>query len=88
MVNELGMAGSPAVSLKALSRCCGQSTGAAETCQTMMASLYKRTQEILSREIAALDALSEALLGAEALEGEEALRIVEANLSKESQESA
>ena len=88
MVNELGMAGNPAVSLKALSRCCGQPAGAAEACQRMLTALYERTREILSREVAAMDALAQALLEAEALEGEGALHIVDANLSKERQESA
>ena len=88
MVNELGMAGNPAVSLKALSRCCGPSAGTSEACQVMLANLYERTQALLAREMAGLDALAEALLEAEALEGEEVLRIVDASLSKGSQESA
>ena len=88
MVNELGMAGEPAVSLKALQRSCGGASGAAEACRKLLSAQYARVTRLLSEHAAALKALAEALMAAESLEGDEAARIIDANLSHERPESA
>ncbi len=87
MVTELGMAGEPAVSLKVLGRYCGV-TGVAELCRTMLAARYEEVKSLLSRQVKAVRALSEALLEAEALEGEAVARIVRENLSSERRKTA
>lgn len=86
MVAELGMADDPAVSLKALSRCCGGTLGAAESARALLDRQYARVKALLLNNAAALDALADALLQREALEGREAERIIDANLSSESPE--
>lgn len=88
MVNELGMAGEPAVSLKALSRSCGGVTDAAEACRKLLAAQYARVTRLLRAQAEALCALSAALTEAESLEGDAALAIIDAHLSDERQESA
>ena len=88
MVSELGMAGEPAVSLKALSRCCGGATGAAEASRALLKAQYEHVLALLNGHEGALRALSDALLERESLTGEEAERTIEAGLSNESRESA
>ena len=88
MVAELGMAGEPAVSLKALARSVGGATGASEAVKALLNRLYERTVEMLTAHREALTALSEALMEAESLEGEAALAILEKHLSSERPESA
>lgn len=65
MVNELGMGGEPAVSLKALS------INASDRCRAMLSELFERTRHILERNVDQLDRIAEALLEREALSGEE-----------------
>jgi len=88
MVTELGMAGEPAVSLKALNRCCGGGGGAAESCRRLLGELYERVLALLSGSRAVLEALSGALLERESLEGADAERLIDASLSNERQEAA
>lgn len=86
MINELGMAGEPAVSLKALSRTCG-GVNCAEECRKMLQSLYERTQALLSENIDELMILTETLISAESLTGEEMDEIL-SGMSKERQKTA
>lgn len=88
MVTELGMAGAPAVSLKALSQRCGAQQGAAKQCEELLDGLYAQTRSLLQAHIGALMALSETLIKAEALTGEEATAILDRALSNETQKSA
>ncbi len=88
MVNELGMAGEPAVSLKALQRACGGVSGAADTCRALLKAQYDRVLRLLDGHRAALDALSQALLASESLEGDEAGRVIDAHLSNDRPKSA
>ena len=88
MVNELGMAGEPAVSLKTLNRCCGGIAGAAEAARALLNKQYGRVMALLERESEALKALADALLEAESLTGEAAEAIIDAHLSSESQKTA
>lgn len=75
MVTELGMAGEPAVSLKALSQICG-GVNAADACRTLLSELYGRACRLLSANVEALGRLAEALLERETLTGEEATEIL------------
>ena len=88
MVTELGMAGEPAVAVKALNRLCGGTQGSADACRNLLNALYKRTEALLEANISALDALASALLEAESLDGETAERIIDAGLSNERREPA
>lgn len=88
MVSELGMAGEPAVSLAALNRTIGGVTGASERVRALLDELYKQTLTLLDGQRDALQALSDALMTSEALEGAAAETIIEAHLSSESQKSA
>lgn len=88
MVTELGMAGEPAVSLKALGRACGGVSGAAERCKALLDALYERTLDLISTELSALNALAAALIESESLEGEAVEAILDARLSSERRESA
>ena len=88
MVAELGMAGEPAVSLKALNRCCGTVGDAGQRCRELLAELYGRTLALLAEQSDALKALADALSDAEALTGEAATAIIDAHLSNERQKSA
>ena len=88
MVMELGMAGDPSVSLKALNRFCGVGPGSAESCKALLRELYERVKQMLACRLEAVTALSEALLEAESLEGDTAERIIDAHMSTESAESA
>lgn len=65
MVNELGMGGEPAVSLKVLS------VNASDRCRTMLSELFEKTRHILEWNVEQLDRIAEALLKREALSGEE-----------------
>ena len=88
MVNELGMAGEPAVSLKALARSCGGVSGAAEACKALLAQQYARVAGLLGEQAEALRALAGALTQAESLEGGRAVEIIDAHLSNERQKPA
>lgn len=88
MVTELGMTGEPAVSLKALNRCCGTASDAAQKCRELLGGLYENTLALLIAESDALKALAEALLASEALSGEEAEAVIDAHLSNERQKTA
>lgn len=84
MVTELGMAGEPAVSLKALSLSCGGGNNAQETCRKMLDELFGRTIRMLGDHAEALGRLAEALLEREVMEGSEVDAIL-SGMSNESQ---
>lgn len=88
MVLELGLAGEPAVSLRVLSRQCGTTADAPERCRALLDRQYERAVSLVTRNIAALDALAQALLECEALEGETAEAILDGTMSNERRESA
>lgn len=88
MVADLGMAGEPAVSLKALNRACGGVSGAAERSRALLDGLYEETLRLIDGEKDALQALAGALMERESLEGAEATAIIDAHLSSERRESA
>ena len=88
MVADLGMAGEPAVSLKALNRACGGATGASERARTLLNDLYDRTLQLIGAERNALLALAEALIERESLEGADVAALIDARLSSERPESA
>lgn len=88
MVTELGMAGEPAVSLKALNRCCGGVAGASETTRKLLQTQYEAVRALLGQQLRALDALAGALLESEALDGAAVEKIIDANLSSERPQSA
>lgn len=88
MVTELGMAGEPAVSLKALGRCCGAVPGAQDSCRAMLQTLYGRVLKLLAEQSGALRALADALLEGESLEGDDVERIIDAHLSSERRKPA
>ena len=88
MVLELGLAGSPAVSVKALGRQCGGVGDAGERCVKLLDGLYQRACGLVLQHIGALDTLAQRLLEAEALDGEAAEAILDRALSNESQETA
>jgi cell division protease FtsH len=88
MVTELGMWDEPAVSLKALNRACGACTGAAEACKALLRTQYACVKGLLASQMDALNALSEALLEAESLDGHVAAGIIDAHLSSERPKSA
>jgi len=71
MVCELGMAGEPAVSLKALGRSCSGVNDASERCRRLLDGLFMRTQRLLAMNAGALGRLAEALLERETLNGGE-----------------
>ena len=88
MVTELGLAGEPAVSLKALARSCGVPTGAADRIRSMLDELYARTLRLIGEHSGAVLQLAEALMTSESLEGERVEAIIAQALSNERQESA
>ena len=87
MVMELGMWDDPSVSLKALGRFCGTGGATAESCKALLREQYARVLDLLSARIAAVTALSDALLEAEALEGEAIEAILDPLLSIKRPES-
>ena len=88
MVMELGMWDEPSVSLKTLTRLCGAAPSTAEACKALLRELYARVKALILSEREAINALSEALLNAESLEGDAAAGIIDAHLSIERPESA
>ena len=88
MVLELGLAGEPAVSIKTLGRHCGGTGDAGERCRALLDKLFNQTRELIERHVKALDALAEALLRHEALDGREVCAILDGALSNERRESA
>lgn len=88
MVTELGMWDEPAVSLKALNRACGAGTGATEACKALLRSQYACVKALLASQVGAVNALANALLEAESLDGDAATGIIDAHLSSERPESA
>lgn len=87
MALELGLAGEPAVSARALGRQCGGMGDAGERCKKLLNEQFARTCGLIERHIAALDALASALLDAEALDGESVCAIIDSALSNESQKA-
>lgn len=88
MVLELGLAGSPAVSLRALGRQSGGTGDAHERCVALLDRLYQNTCALIEQNIGALDALAERLIEAEALDGGTAEAIIDESLSNDRRESA
>ena len=88
MVTELGMWDEPSVSLKAMNRACGTGTGAAEACKALLRKQYAYVKGLLAAQIDAINALSEALLEAESLDGDAVEGIIDAHLSSERPKSA
>ena len=88
MVTELGMWDEPAVSLKALNRACGAAIGEAEACKALLRRQYACVKGLLVSQMDAINALSEALLESESLEGDVAVGIIDAHLSSERPKSA
>lgn len=87
MVSELGMAGEPAVSLKALVRSCPGASSAADQARGMLSELFTRAQQTLAENIEDLDRLTDALLDREVLNEEEIEEIL-GQMSSERQASA
>ena len=87
MALELGLAGEPAVSVHVLGQKCGGTGDAAERCKRLLDQQYQRTLALLETHVAALDALAQALLEREALDGREAEEILDSALSNERQET-
>lgn len=87
MVSELGMAGEPAVSLKALVRSCPGASSAADQARGILSELFSRAQQTLAENIEALDRLTDALLDREVLNEEEIEEIL-GQMSSERQASA
>jgi ATP-dependent Zn protease len=77
MVTELGMAGEPAVSLKALFKSCGGGASSMDRCREILAELYERTRNLLCVHAEALERLSEALMEREVMNGEEVDEILD-----------
>ena len=86
MVTELGMDGEPAVSLKAVQRCCGAAGDSAGRCREVLQRLYARAQRVLVENADALIRLTGALVEREALAGDEVAEILGA-LSSETADS-
>ena len=88
MVMDLAMNGEPAVSLRALNRYCGAGIDSSNLCREKLNTLFSRTTALLSAHRMALDALADALLAEEVLNGAEACAIIDRYMSNESQNSA
>ena len=86
MVTELGMAGEPAVSLKALARSCGSAGDAQERCRQLLTELYARTERLLAVHVEKLDRLAETLLERETLDGCEVMELL-GELSNETEKT-
>lgn len=86
MVSELGMAGEPAVSFKALSRACPGSGQTGEAARSILSELFVRAQQVLAENAAHLGRLAEALLEHEALDEAEVDRIL-GDMSSESEKA-
>lgn len=71
MVTELGMAGEPAVSLKALSGSGACASDAAGRCREMLAEMFARTRGMLAEKAEDLARLTDALLEHETLSGDD-----------------
>ena len=88
MVTELGMAGEPAVSIKALNHACGGCVGTPEACRALLNALYERVLKLLGAHREALRCLARALMEEESMSGSRAEAILEGALSNERPESA
>lgn len=86
MVCELGMAGEPAVSLKALARACPGSSQSGEKVRCMLDDLFARAQQVLADNIEYLDRLAQVLLDRETLDEAQVDKILE-GLSSENDAS-
>ena len=88
MTMELGMAGDPAVSLRVLVGQCGGADDAQARCRALLDRLYETTCALIEAHRDALDALTAALLDAEALNGADAEAVLDRALSNERRDSA
>ena len=87
MISELGMGGEPAVSLKALSRCCPGAGNAGDQVRSLLGEMLMRTQQVLAENIDALDRLADVLLVHEVL-NEDEIDAFFSEMSIEMQETA
>ena len=71
LVMDLGMAGEPAVSLRALSRACGGSDEAKALCRQKLGELFANVSDLLLEHADELLLLTDALVEREAMSGEE-----------------
>ena len=71
LVMDLGMAGEPAVSLRALSRACGGGDESKALCRQKLAELFERVSALLLERADDLLLLTDALVEREAMSGEE-----------------
>ena len=71
MVSELGMAGEPYLSVRALHRALGGGNGnALEQCKELLKKEYETVTQLLAKHISELDRLTDALVESEVLSGE------------------
>ena len=71
LVMDLGMAGEPAVSLRALSRACGGADDGKALCRQKLSELFERVSALLLQHADELLLLTDALVEREAMSGEE-----------------
>ena len=71
LVMDLGMAGEPAVSLRALSRACGGGDEAKALCRQKLGELFANVSDLLLEHADELLLLTDALVEREAMSGEE-----------------
>ena len=76
MVMDLGMAGEPAVSLRAVAASCGGGTEAAALCKHLLDGLYGCVEALLTEHRDALVRLAEHLAEREVMSGEEVERLL------------
>ena len=70
MVSELGMAGEPYLSVRALHRALGGGNGnALEQCKELLKKEYETVTQLLAKHISELDRLTDALVESEVLSG-------------------
>lgn len=87
MVYELGMAGEPAVSLKALSSACPGADRSGDSVRSLLGELFVRTRKALADHAESLDRLAEELLEKESLDEAELQQLLK-GVSNERQDPA
>ena len=76
MVMDLGMAGTPAVALRVLTKTCGAAADAAQLCRDVLDALYQRTRQLLAEHREELFFLANRLVERETMNGEEVERLL------------
>ena len=71
LVMDLGLAGEPAVSLRALNRACGGADDGKALCRQKLSELFERVSALLLQHADELLLLTDALVEREAMSGEE-----------------